>query len=71
MKIAELFNGLRYMLTREQKEVIDIIKEHQTVARTDMDERHQRLAEQMTSLGIIDRIYDEKTQTVAYKLYNR
>jgi t-SNARE complex subunit (syntaxin) len=71
MKIAELFNGLRYMLTREQKEVVDIIKEQPSIARTELSERHQHLAEQMTGLGIIDRIYDEETQTVAYKLFDR
>lgn len=71
MKIAELFNGLRYMLTREQKEVIDLIKEHKSIDRAELSERHQRLAEQMTSQGIIDRTYDEDTQAVAYKLYNR
>lgn len=71
MKVAELFNGLKYMLTREQKEIIDVIKEKQLVHRTELTERHQRLAEQMTSLGIIDRIYDEENEAVAYKLFNR
>lgn len=71
MKIAELFTGLRYMMTNEQKEVVDLLKKETSINRYDLDERHQRLAEQMTSLGLIDRIYDEKNKTVAYKLFNK
>lgn len=71
MKVAELFNGLKYMLTNEQKEIIDVIKEKKLVHRADLDPRHQRLAEQMTSLGLIDRTYDEENKAVAYKLFTR
>lgn len=71
MKIAELVNGLRFMMTREQKEVVDLLKQKNVVNRSDLNERHQRLAEQMTSMGLIDRIYNEETETVAYKLFSR
>ena len=71
MKIAELFNGLKYMLTCEQKELVDVIKEKQMIHRTDLEPRYQNVAEKMTSMGLIDRIYDEENKTVAYKLFNR
>lgn len=71
MKIVELFNGLRYMITNEQKEILSQLKEHQVLKRYELNERHQEIAEQMTCLGLIDRIYDEETHTVAYKLFNR
>jgi hypothetical protein len=29
------------------------------------------LAEQMSSQGLIDRIYNEETETVSYKLFNK
>lgn len=71
MKIAELFTGLRYMMTNEQKEIIDLLKKEKTVSRTNLEERQQHLAERMTSMGLIDRIYDENSKAVAYKLYTR
>ena len=71
MKIAELVTGLRYMITNEQREVLDLLKKEKSVPRISMNERHQRLAEQMTGLGLIDRIYDENTEEVSYKLFNR
>lgn len=71
MKIAELANGLRYMMTCEQKEIVDFLKKNQIINRYEMNERQQRLAEQMTSIGIIDRVYDEETKTVNYKLFNK
>lgn len=71
MKIVELFTGLRYMMTNEQKEMIALLKKEHTIPRSNLEERQQVLAERMTSLGLIDRIYDENSQTVAYKLYTR
>lgn len=71
MKIAELFTGLRYMMTNEQKEFIDMLKKEHTIPRTNLEERQQHLAERMTSLGLIDRIYDENSKTISYKLYTR
>ncbi len=71
MKIVELFSGLRYMMTNEQKEMIALLKKEHTIPRSNLEERQQVLAERMTSLGLIDRIYDENSQTVAYKLYTR
>jgi hypothetical protein len=71
MKIGELFNGLRIMITNEQKEIIDSLKESETIARADMDERTQRIAEQMTGLGLIDRVYDDQTESIVYRLFRR
>ncbi len=71
MKVAELFTGLKYMLTVEQKEIIDALKEHKLINRTDLEDRQRHLAEQMTSMGLIDRIYNEENETVAYKLFTR
>ena len=71
MKIAELFNGLRYMLNNEQKDLLSTIKENKEVNRIDLDERKQEVAEQMTRLGLIDRIYNEEKEQVSYKLFNR
>ena len=71
MKIGELVTGLRYMVTNEQKQLIKLLKEHNILSRYDLDERNQRLAEEMTKIGLIDRIYDEETETVVYKLYTR
>jgi hypothetical protein len=71
MKIAELVTGLRYMMTLEQKELVDLIKKDKSISRGDLNERYQRLAEQMTSLGLIDRSYDEQTKEVSYKLFNK
>jgi hypothetical protein len=71
MKIAELVNGLRYMMTNEQREMVNLLKKEKTLPRADLEERQQRLAEQMTSMGLIDRIYDENSKTVAYKLHTK
>ena len=71
MKIGELFNGLRIMITNEQKEIIDSLKESDIIARADMDERTQRIAEQMTGLGLIDRVYDDQTESIVYRLFRR
>jgi hypothetical protein len=69
MKIAELVTGLRYMMTNEQRELLDILKKEKELSRVNMEERQQRLAEQMTSLGLIDRIYNENSKEVTYKLF--
>lgn len=71
MKIGELVTGLRYMVTNEQREFIKMLKEHIKISRYELDERHQRLAEEMTKIGLIDRIYDEEAETVVYKLQTR
>jgi len=71
MRIGELANGLRYMVTNEQSGLLNLIKEHNVISRYDLDERNQRLAEEMTKMGLLDRIYDEKKETVVYKLYTR
>ena len=71
MKIGELFNGLRIMITIEQKELIDALKESEIIPRTNMDERTQRIAEQMTGLGLIDRVYDDQTESIVYRLFRR
>lgn len=71
MRIGELANGLRYMVTNEQRGLFNLIKEHNVISRYDLDERNQRLAEEMTKMGLLDRIYDEKKETVVYKLYTR
>lgn len=71
MKIAELVNGLRYMVTREQQELINLLKEQQVLNRYDLDERQQEVVEQMTRSGLVNRIYNEESQTVSYKLFHR
>lgn len=71
MKIVELASGIKTMITNEQQELVKFIKEHSQIARTDLDERKQKLAEQMTGLGLLDRIYDEENQAIIYKLFSR
>lgn len=71
MKIVELASGIKTMITNEQQELVKLIKEHDQIDRTDLDERKQKLAEQMTSLGLLDRIYDEENQAIIYKLFSR
>jgi hypothetical protein len=71
MKIVELASGIKTMITNEQQELVKLIKEHNQIDRTDLDERKQKLAEQMTGLGLLDRIYDEENQAIIYKLFSR
>jgi len=71
MKIGELFNGLKIMITNEQKSFIDALKESDIIARKDLDERQQHLAEQMTGLGLIDRVYDDQSESIVYRLFRR
>lgn len=71
MRIGELASGLRYMITNEQREIFRLLKDHDELARHQLDERHQRLAEEMTKLGLIKRIYNEEKETVSYKLFSR
>ena len=59
------------MITNEQKELIDALKESEIIAREDLNERQQRLAEQMTGLGLIDRVYDDQTESIVYRLFRR
>jgi hypothetical protein len=71
MKIVELASGIKTMITNEQQELVKLIKESTQISREDLDERNQRLAEQMTGLGLLDRIYDEEKQAIVYKLFSR
>jgi len=71
MKIVELASGIKTMITNEQQELVKLVKEHSQIARIDLDERKQKIAEQMTGLGLLDRIYDEKTETIIYRLFSR
>jgi hypothetical protein len=71
MKIAELVSGLRYMMTNEQREILDLLKKEKTLSRVNMQDRQMQLAEQMSSMGLIDRIYDENSKEVSYQLYNK
>jgi predicted transcriptional regulator len=71
MKIGELVNGLYYMITNEQREFFKNLRESGPVSRHELDERSQRLAEEMSGLGIIEREYDEKTETVIYKPFSK
>ena len=71
MKIVELASGIKTMITNEQQELVKLVKENTQVSRTDLDERKQRIAEQMTGLGLLDRIYDEENQEIIYKLFSR
>lgn len=71
MKIGELLSGIKFMVNNEQLEFINKLKEHNILERHALEEREQRLAEQMTSTGLIDRNYNEETQTVQYRLHQR
>lgn len=71
MKIVELASGIKTMITNEQQELVKLVKEHNQIDRTDLDERKQKIAEQMTGLGLLDRIYDEENQAIVYKLFSR
>ena len=71
MKIAELASGLKIMITNEQQELVKLVKEHTQISRSDLDERKHKLAEDMTGLGLLDRIYDEENQAIIYKLFSR
>lgn len=71
MRIGELASGLRYMVTNEQREMFKMLRNQDELPRHQLDERHQRLAEVMTKLGLIKRIYNEETETVSYKLFPR
>lgn len=71
MKIVELASGIKTMITNEQQELVKLVKEHTQISRTDLDERKQKIAEQMTGLGLLDRVYDEETQAIIYKLFSR
>jgi hypothetical protein len=71
MKIVELASGIKTMITNEQQELVKLVKEANQIARTDLDERKQKIAEQMTGLGLLDRIYDEEHQAIIYKLFSR
>ena len=71
MKIVELASGIKTMITNEQQELVTLVKEHSQISRTDLDERKQKIAEQMTGLGLLDRIYDEENQAIIYKLFSR
>jgi len=71
MKIAELVTGLRYMMTNEQRELFNMVKEQENLPRHSLNERQQEVLEQMSRSGLVDRIYDEESQIVSYKLFQR
>jgi hypothetical protein len=71
MKIVELASGIKTMITNEQQELVKLVKEQTKISRTDLDERKQKIAEQMTGLGLLDRIYDEENQAIVYQLFSR
>lgn len=71
MRIGELDNGLRYMMTNEQRAFFEMLKELEGVTVNELDERSQRLAEEMTSLGLIDRQYNEEAKETKYSLKQR
>lgn len=72
MKISQLVDGYYFMVTNEQQELVRHLKEHNGVlTRHELTERHQYIAEELTRLGIINRDYDEETQTVIYKLFKK
>lgn len=70
MKIAELVNGYYYMITNEQREFFKQLLEGDK-QRSDLTERDQRIAEEMTGIGIINREYNEQTKTVVYKVFEK
>jgi len=71
MRIGELETGLRYMVTNEQRAFFEMLKELNEVAASELDERSKQLAEEMTSLGLINRQYDEETKETKYSLRQR
>lgn len=70
MRLGELVSGLRIMITNEQRGFFEMMKEMGAVKIDDLDERNQRLAEEMTSMGLIDRQQNEEKEVV-YKLFER
>lgn len=70
MRLGELVSGLRIMITNEQRGFFEMMKEMGEVTVSDLDERNQRLAEEMTSMGLIDRQQNEEKEVV-YKLFER
>lgn len=71
MRLGELVSGLRCMITNEQRGFFEMMKEIGEVSPDKLDERNQRLAEEMTSMGLIDRHHNEETQQVTYTLFKR
>lgn len=71
MKIAELVNGLRYMVTNEQREFFNFVKTNSEVNRHELTERQQKLAEELSRAGILNRTYNEESETVTYNLPQR
>jgi hypothetical protein len=69
--MGELFNGLRCMITNEQRGFFEMLKEMESVTNDDLDERSLRLAEELTSLGLIKRQYNEENKETRYSLYKR
>ena len=71
MRLGELVSGLRCMITNEQRGFFEMMREFGELTPDQMDERNQRLAEEMTSMGLIDRHHDEEKQKTTYKLFKR
>ena len=70
MKIAELVNGYYYMITNEQRAFFNQLLEGDK-ARDELNEREQKLAEEMSGLGIIDREYNDQEKKVIYKVFTK
>ena len=70
MKIAELVNGYYYMITNEQRAFFNQLLEGDK-AREELNEREQKLAEEMSGLGIIDREYNDQEKKVIYKVFTK
>lgn len=71
MRIGELVSGLRCMITNEQRAIFELLKETDRISRSELDERSLRLAEEMTSQGLIDRLVNEENNEVFYCLFKR
>lgn len=71
MRIGELVSGLRCMITNEQRAIFELLKETNRISRSELDERSLRLAEEMTSQGLIDRLVNEENNEVFYCLFKR
>jgi hypothetical protein len=71
MRAGELYTGLRCMITNEQREFFQLLKNQGSAERHELEARQQHLAETMTKLGLINRIYNEETKSVIYQLFQR
>jgi hypothetical protein len=59
------------MITNEQRGFFEMLKEMDSVTNDDLDDRSRRLAEELTSLGLIKRQYNEENKETRYSLFKR